>query len=167
MLVVACPCALVLATPTAVAAGIGFLVRRGILVKGGAVIENLGRLKSVVFDKTGTLTLARLRIERIETAAGYTEAAAIGLAAAVEQNSEHPIARLIVDTAKQEGARIAPAERFISQPGLGARTDGRWPGSWVGNPRALAVAGVDSRRPAGPHGRDASGRQHDHGRRDQ
>lgn len=109
-----------LATPTAVAAGIGFLVRHGILVKGGAVIENLGRLKTVVFDKTGTLTLARLRIERIETTAGFTEAAAIRLAAAVEQSSEHPIARLIVDRARQDGIAIPAAERFLSQPGLGA-----------------------------------------------
>ena len=65
MLVVACPCALVLATPTAIAAGIGRLVRRGILIKGGVVLENLGRIRSVVFDKTGTLTLARLRIEKV------------------------------------------------------------------------------------------------------
>ena len=120
VLVVACPCALVLATPTAVAAGIGFLVRRGILVKGGAVLENLGRLKAVVFDKTGTLTLAQLRIERIETVSRFTETAALRLAAAVDQYSEHPIARLLVGHARRLGIEIPPGIDFLSQPGLGA-----------------------------------------------
>ncbi len=142
VLVVACPCALVLATPTAVAAGIGFLVRRGILVKGGAVIENLGRLKNVVFDKTGTLTLARLRIERIETVAGYTESAALALAAAVEQKSEHPIARLIVDRARQDGSEIPTAEEFLSRPGLGAEATVGGQMVRVGSPRALEAAGA-------------------------
>jgi Cu+-exporting ATPase len=142
VLVVACPCALVLATPTAVAAGIGFLIRRGILVKGGAVIENLGRLKCVVFDKTGTLTLARLRIEQIETATGYTEAAAIALAAAVERSSEHPIARLIVERANEEGGQLPAAERFLSHPGLGAEAVVGGQTVRVGSPRAVEEAGA-------------------------
>ncbi len=168
VLVVACPCALVLATPTAVAAGIGFLVRHGILVKGGAVIENLGRLKTVVFDKTGTLTLARLRIERIETTAGFTEAAAIRLAAAVEQSSEHPIARLIVDRARQDGIAIPAAERFLSQPGLGAEAevDGRTVRR--GQPAGRGVGGrANPRRFARPYRSDAGRRQHDRRRRRQ
>jgi len=142
VLVVACPCALVLATPTAVAAGIGFLVRRGILVKGGAVLESLGRLKGVVFDKTGTLTLAQLRIERIETASRFSEAAALRLAAAVEQYSEHPVARLLVAHARQLGIEIPPAEDFLSQPGMGttARVDSQT--VRVGNPRAMEAAGA-------------------------
>ena len=158
VLVVACPCALVLATPTAVAAGIGFLVRRGILVKGGAVLENLGRLKAVVFDKTGTLTLAQLRIERIETVAGMSEADAVRLAAAVDQYSEHPIARLLVEHARQLGIEIPPADGFSSQPGLGATaTVSIKPGEpqavRVGNPRAMESAGariMPSPRPGVP-----------------
>ncbi len=142
VLVVACPCALVLATPTAVAAGIGFLVRRGILVKGGAVIENLGRLQSVVFDKTGTLTLARLRIERIETAEGYSQATAIALAAAVERNSEHPIARLIVDRAREDGSEIPPAEQFTSRPGVGTEAMVAGQLVRVGSLRGIEAAGV-------------------------
>ncbi|MGA2258016.1 MAG: cation-translocating P-type ATPase family protein [Thermoguttaceae bacterium] len=142
VLVVACPCALVLATPTAVAAGIGFLVRRGILVKGGAVLENLGRLKAVVFDKTGTLTLAQLRIERIETVSQFTEAAALQLAAAVDQYSEHPIARLLVRHARQLGIEIPPAESFLSQPGLGATATVDLQAVRVGNSRAMESAGV-------------------------
>ncbi len=142
VLVVACPCALVLATPTAVAAGIGFLVRRGILVKGGAVLENLGRLKAVVFDKTGTLTLAQLRIERIETVSRVSEATALRLAAAVDQYSEHPIARLLVEHARQSGIEIPPAVGFASQPGLGATATVETQAVRVGNPRAMESAGV-------------------------
>ena len=142
VLVVACPCALVLATPTAVAAGIGFLVRRGILVKGGAVLENLGRLKTVVFDKTGTLTLAQLRIERIETVSRLAAAEAVRLAAAVDQYSEHPIARLLVEHARQLGIEIPPADGFLSQPGLGATATVDSQAVRVGNPRAMELAGV-------------------------
>ena len=122
------PVRLVLATPTAVAAGIGFLVRRGILVKGGAVLENLGRLKAVVFDKTGTLTLAQLRIERIETVSRFTAAAAVRLAAAVEQHSEHPIARLLVEHAGQLGIEIPPADGFLSPARPGSDGHGRFSG---------------------------------------
>ena len=142
VLVVACPCALVLATPTAVAAGIGFLVRRGILVKGGAVLENLGRLKAVVFDKTGTLTLAQLRIERVETVARITATDALRLAAAVDQYSEHPIAQLLVGHARQLGIEIPPADGFASQPGLGAVATVDSQAVRVGNPRAMESAGV-------------------------
>jgi P-type Cu+ transporter len=142
VLVVACPCALVLATPTAVAAGIGFLVHRGILVKGGAVLESLGRLKAVVFDKTGTLTLAQLRIGYIETVSRYTAAAAVRLAAAVDQYSEHPIARLLVAHARDLGIEIPPAEDFSSQPGLGAIATVDAHRVRVGNPRAMESAGV-------------------------
>jgi Cu+-exporting ATPase len=142
VLVVACPCALVLATPTAVAAGIGYLVRRGILVKGGAVLENLGRLKAVVFDKTGTLTLAQLRIERVETVSGMSEAAAVRLAAAVDQYSEHPVARLLVGHARQLGIEIPAAEGFQSQPGMGATATVDSRPVRVGNPRAMETAGA-------------------------
>jgi Cu+-exporting ATPase len=142
VLVVACPCALVLATPTAVAAGIGFLVRRGILVKGGAVLENLGRLKAVVFDKTGTLTLAQFRVERIETVSRFTPDVALRLAAAVDQHSEHPIARLLVAHARQLGIAVPPADGFLSQPGLGATATVDAQAVRVGNPRAMEAAGA-------------------------
>lgn len=120
VLVVACPCALVLATPTAIAAGIGFLVRRGILVKGGAVLESLGRLRAIAFDKTGTLSLARLRIERVIADAGLDEAAVIGVAAAVEQHSEHPIARLVLTRARELNLAWEAGSQFTAHPGLGA-----------------------------------------------
>ncbi len=121
VLVVACPCALVLATPAAIAAGIGSLVRRGVLVKGGHVLEHLGRLQSVVFDKTGTLTLARLRIARIAPAPAYEELDVLGAAVAVERHSEHPLAKLIVDRAAELGIAVAEVTEFTARPGLGAQ----------------------------------------------
>ncbi|MFH1268186.1 MAG: cation-translocating P-type ATPase family protein [Planctomycetota bacterium] len=138
VLVVACPCALVLATPTAIAAGIGALVRRGVLVKGGVALEKLGRLRSVVFDKTGTLTLARLRISEIVPAPGYDANDVLRLAAAVERHSEHPVAQLIVRQAGEEGIETPASTDFAAHPGLGAeaRVDGAT--VRVGNPRFLA-----------------------------
>ncbi|GEM_PF-63427 len=120
VLVVACPCALVLATPAAIAAGIGGLVRRGVLVKGGSVLETIGRVRCVVFDKTGTLTLARLKIADIVPAPGWNRANLLELAAAVEQNSEHAIARLIWQQAQTEGLVPPLVEAFQVFPGLGA-----------------------------------------------
>jgi heavy metal translocating P-type ATPase len=142
VLVVACPCALVLATPTAIAAGIGSLVRRGVLVKGGAVLESLGRLRTVVFDKTGTLTQARLRIAEIVPAAGQDEATILRLAAAVERQSEHPIGRLLVERAESDRIALPEAEQFAARPGLGAEAVVEGKVVRVGSPRYLETAGI-------------------------
>jgi len=120
VLVVACPCALVLATPTAIAAGIGSMVRRGVLVKGGTVLEKLGRVRSVVFDKTGTLTLAKLRIAHVVAAPGHDENEVLQSAASVERHSEHPIGRLIVERAANLRIEPPEASHFTAHPGLGA-----------------------------------------------
>ncbi len=142
VLVVACPCALVLATPTAVAAGIGGLVRKGILVKGGAVLESMGKLKAVVFDKTGTLTLAKLRITDVFPAPNHAEADVLRAAAAVERNSEHPIAQLIVERAQADGIATAEPTDFAAQPGLGAQAIVAGQVTRVGNWRFMAAAEV-------------------------
>ena len=120
ILVVACPCALVLATPTAIAATMGALVRRGVLIKGGAVLEKLGRLRSIIFDKTGTLTLARLRIARIVAADGYEQQDILQLGAAIERHSEHPVGRLIADRANADELEPLDSTGFTAHPGLGA-----------------------------------------------
>ena len=142
VLVVACPCALVLATPAAIAAGIGSLVRRGVLVKGGHVLEHLGRLRSVVFDKTGTLTLARLRIAEIAPAPGKGERDVLRAAVAVERHSEHPLAKLIVDRAYDMGVIADEVTDFTARPGLGAQAQLGEETVLVGNDHMLRKAEV-------------------------
>jgi len=147
VLVVACPCALVLATPTAIAAGIGGLVRRGILVKGGAALENLGRLRAVVFDKTGTLTLAKLRLSRVVPAPGHDEAEVLRLGASVERHSEHPVGQLIVERAKGEQIEPLHATGFVAHPGLGAEAVVAGAQTRVGSARFLEEAQVSVPEP--------------------
>ncbi len=141
VLVVACPCALVLATPTAIAAGIGGLVRRGVLVKGGSVLEALAAVRCVVFDKTGTLTLARLRTIGV-VAPGGRPGEVLRLAAAVERRSEHPVARAICAHAAAEGVAGAGADEFAVRPGLGAEAVVEGARVRVGNARFLEEAGI-------------------------
>ena len=142
VLVVACPCALVLATPTAIAAGLGAMVRRGVLVKGGVALEKLGRLRSVVFDKTGTLTLASLRISEIIPCAGHDETEVLRLGASVERHSEHPVGRLIAQRALDEGIESADATDFVARPGLGAEARVAGTTIRVGSPRFLSETGT-------------------------
>jgi len=99
VLVVTCPCALSLATPTAVTAATGFLARNGLLVTRGGALERLARADRAVFDKTGTLTRGRLHIEDVELLGRLSRQEALGIAAALEQVSEHPIARAFRDLA--------------------------------------------------------------------
>ncbi len=116
VLVIACPCALGLATPVAVMVGLGAAARRGILVRDAAALEALGRATDLAFDKTGTLTEGRPRLRRIVAASGLPEETILRLAAALERDSEHPIARGIV--AAFQGTP-PPAEGFRAHPGGG------------------------------------------------
>ncbi|MBI5687777.1 MAG: cation-translocating P-type ATPase family protein [Verrucomicrobia bacterium] len=118
VLIVACPCALVLATPTGIAAGIGRLARAGVLVKGGVYLEHLARVRAVVFDKTGTLTAGKPRVVEVVAFAG-DEREMFALAATAESHSEHPLAHVIVAEAKRRGITLGRAERFEAAPGLG------------------------------------------------
>ena len=103
ILVVACPCALLLATPSAVLAAIGPAAKRGILVKSGKYLELCRSVTAVVFDKTGTLTTGIMQVTRIEPAAGYTSDELILLAASAERSSPHPVAKAIITAAKETG----------------------------------------------------------------
>jgi HflK protein len=107
VLLVACPCALILATPTAMVAAIGGLARRGILVRGGTVLQIAAKIDTVLFDKTGTITEGRFEVLRVLPAGG-SEADLLRLCAAAESGSEHVLARAIVDEAKRRG--VAPAD---------------------------------------------------------
>ncbi|MBW3624810.1 MAG: cadmium-translocating P-type ATPase [Armatimonadetes bacterium] len=119
-LVVACPCALVISTPVAVAAAIGRAARQGVLSKGGAAMEALGSVRCIAFDKTGTLTAGKPAITGLMTAAGVTEGELLSAAAAVEVHSQHPIARAVLNAAEQRGIGVKPSESFASIPGRGA-----------------------------------------------
>jgi heavy metal translocating P-type ATPase len=127
ILVVFCPCALVLATPAAVVAGIGNAARRVILIKGGVYLEQAGRVGMVAFDKTGTLTHGRPEVTDIVSLDTLTPPEVLSLAAAAERFSEHPIGQAIVRRAQEEGLAPPEPEECHVRPGAGieARVNGR------------------------------------------
>lgn len=142
VLVVVCPCALVLATPTAVVAAIGNAAKRGMLVKGGKVIEQVGRVDVVALDKTGTLTHGRPVVQQVISLDGSQDDEILAWAAGAERFSEHPIGRSIVQAAETKNlARLQPQE-FKVMPGFGvsARLDGQR--VVVGNRALLAEEGI-------------------------
>jgi Cu+-exporting ATPase len=119
VLVIACPCALGLATPAAVAVGTGRGAELGILVKGGAVLEAASRVDTVLLDKTGTVTEGKPTLTDVVATAGVAELDLLALVAAVERPSEHPVAQAIVAGASARGARALAATSFAMQPGGG------------------------------------------------
>jgi P-type Cu+ transporter len=121
VLVIACPCALGLATPTAIMVGTGLGAQSGILIKGGEALEKIHKLSVVVFDKTGTLTRGELAVTDIIAAAGFSKEQVLGLAAALEKNSEHPLAQAILKRAQADGIEIAAADQFTALSGMGAK----------------------------------------------
>ncbi len=129
LLVVACPCALVIATPVSVVSAITSAARHGVLIKGGESLEALGRTRAMAFDKTGTLTAGRLEVVALEPVDGATVDELLRLAVAVERRSEHPIAQAIVAYAAREleGDAAEAVSGFQSRIGRGtvARVDGR------------------------------------------
>ncbi|WP_343717487.1 heavy metal translocating P-type ATPase [Inquilinus sp.] len=140
LLLIACPCALVLSTPAAIASGIAAGTRRGLLLKGGAALEMLGKVKAVAFDKTGTLTVGRPQVTDI-VALGIPEAAVLAEAAAVESGSSHPLARAILDAAAAR--RIAVPAVAEASAIAGKAVLGRVGGDLlaVGSPRYAAERG--------------------------
>lgn len=122
VLIIACPCAMGLATPTAIMAGTGRGAMRGILFKGGEALEAAARIDTVVLDKTGTITTGKPRITAIHARAGFAEAEILRLAAAVEQWSEHPVAHAILTRASDQTGGLKPENStgFRAMPGRGA-----------------------------------------------
>ncbi|MFD9985877.1 heavy metal translocating P-type ATPase [Streptomyces massasporeus] len=121
VLVIACPCALGLATPTALMVGTGRGAQLGILIKGPEVLESTRRVDTVVLDKTGTVTTGRMTLLAVHTAEGTDEADVLRLAGALEHSSEHPIARAVADGALEKLGALPTPEDFANVPGLGVQ----------------------------------------------
>ena len=120
VLIVGCPCALILAAPAAMVAAIGGLARRGILVRGGAILESGAKIDTVVFDKTGTLTSGRFEILETPTTGDYDEREVLRMGAAAEAGSDHPLAKVIVESAVERGLDIPASSEARVIPGRGA-----------------------------------------------
>jgi P-type Cu+ transporter len=120
VLIIACPCALGLATPTALMVGTGRGAQLGILIKGPEILERTRRIGTIVLDKTGTVTEGRMQLVDVQPLDGTSSAEALRLAAAVEDASEHPVARAVVEAARAEAETLPPVTEFRELPGLGA-----------------------------------------------
>ena len=144
ILLIGCPCALVISVPAAIASGLAAGARRGLLIKGGGALETLARATVVCFDKTGTLTAGRPRVGRIETVAGTPERL-LALAAAVETGSSHPIAVAVLEKAAADGLALPAATAVRTLPGRGVAATVDGAAVLVASPAALA-----ERRPLDP-----------------
>jgi Cu+-exporting ATPase len=147
VLVVACPCALVLATPATVLAAMAWLARHGVLIKGGAALERLAGCDTFAFDKTGTLTLGRPELASVVAMEGWSESDVLQLAATAEQGSKHPLAAVVNREAAGRGCEPYPATETTALPGAGvlalARVgDGEPRAILVGNRRLLEERGL-------------------------
>ena len=151
VLLIGCPCALVISTPAAIAAGLSAGARRGLLMKGGAVLETLGKITAVAFDKTGTLTSGKPIVTDI-VADARTEGEVLSMAAALETGSSHPLALAILNRAKADGVSIPSASSARAIPGEGVEGDRErrsgFPGGATGRRsagRAFGVSGCGDR----------------------
>ncbi|MBS3650231.1 heavy metal translocating P-type ATPase [Pseudaminobacter sp. 19-2017] len=143
VLIIACPCALGLATPMSIMVGVGRGAHAGVLIKNAEALEHMEKVDTLVVDKTGTLTEGRPAVTAIVPASGFTEAEALRLAASVERASEHPLALAIVRAAEERGIAIAPVADFDSPTGKGALGTVEAKRIALGNARFLAEQGVD------------------------
>jgi Cu+-exporting ATPase len=160
VLIIACPCALGLATPTALLVGTGRGAQLGVLIRGPEVLESTRRVDTIVLDKTGTVTEGKLRLVDVVTAAGVAHADALRLAGALEHASEHPIGRAIAAAAMAECGPLPAVAGFTNREGLGveATVDGR--AVLVGRPRLAGEGGatVDGELAAAVESAEAAGR---------
>jgi Cd2+/Zn2+-exporting ATPase len=144
LLIIACPCALVISTPVSIVAGLTALARRGVLVKGGAHLETIGRLKGLAVDKTGTITEGKPQVLAVELVNAADEAAVMGIAAAIDDHSAHPLAKAVVAYAKAKEISFSRASNYQARSGRGAEgvIDGH--AYFVGNHRFAHELGVCS-----------------------
>ena len=144
LLVIACPCALVISTPVSVVAALAAAARQGVLIKGGLYVELPARLRAVALDKTGTLTWGRPAVVEVVPLSGHDDGVLLARAAALEARSEHPLGRAILAHAKERGVEVQPAADFEILQGRGAT--GRIEGKphWLGSHRLLEERGQET-----------------------
>ena len=153
MLVVACPCALVISTPVSIVSGLAGAARRGVLIKGGAHLEHAGAVTTVAFDKTGTLTEGRPSVTDVVALDGRAESEVLRLALGVERHSEHPLASSVLEYGRRRAVAVPRSSDFEALPGRGARARVDGGVVYVGNERLGTELGV-----IGPTVKDALGR---------
>ena len=149
LLVISCPCALVISTPVSIVSALAAAARRGVLIKGGLHLERLGAIPAIAFDKTGTLTRGEPQVVGVQPLDEVPASRVLALAAALELRSEHPIAAAIVEYAKRERVEPLEVERFRALPGLGAEAELHGRPALVGNLRLFRerrVATPDAER---------------------
>ncbi|HEY0943826.1 MAG TPA: heavy metal translocating P-type ATPase [Opitutaceae bacterium] len=143
LLIIACPCALVISTPVTIVAGLTALARSGVLVKGGAHLETIGSLRALAMDKTGTLTEGRPRVQQVENLAA-DEREILATAAAIDAHSNHPLAQAVVAHARERGVTVARADGYRAVAGRGAEAVVAGRRCFVGNHRFAHELGVCS-----------------------
>jgi Cd2+/Zn2+-exporting ATPase len=144
LLVIACPCALVISTPVTIVAALTSAARRGVLIKGGEFVELPARLRAVAVDKTGTLTIGRPVVREILSLSEHTPDELLAIASAIEQRSEHPLARAIVAHATERGIVAAPVADFRAEQGKGATAMLAGKPVWLGSHRYLEERGRET-----------------------
>jgi len=142
VLVISCPCALTLATPIAVAAGLGNAAHNGVLIRGGTYLEEIGRCDIVIIDKTGTLTLGKPKVVNIKPLGGRSIADVLSLAGTAEQRSEHSLAKAILDEAKNQKITLGDADEFHLKLGYGIIAEHDEREIYVGNLNLMGENGV-------------------------
>ncbi|MBT3231414.1 MAG: cadmium-translocating P-type ATPase [Calditrichaeota bacterium] len=133
MLVISCPCAFVLSTPVTIVSALAGAARRGVLIKGGAYLENLYKIRALALDKTGTVTEGTLVVHDVHKLDGITQEDILRLAATVESHSEHPVAKAIINRAEKDDLEIGTPSNFTALPGQGARANVGKDTVFVGN----------------------------------
>jgi Cd2+/Zn2+-exporting ATPase len=144
ILVIACPCALVISTPVSIVSALTASARNGVLIKGGVFIEIVGHLKAIALDKTGTLTFGRPEVQEVIALNNHTTEELLATAAALEANSEHPLAKAILQKAESQNIAVDAATDFQAIKGKGAegQIDGRL--FWIGSHRLMHERGEDT-----------------------
>lgn len=143
ILIVFCPCAMLLSTPTAVAAAIGAAARRGILIKGGEILETAGRVDTIILDKTGTLTVGKPKLKDIRCYGGWQRDQALALAAGIEKRSEHHLAKAVMQAAETAGARCVEPDIWKPVVGQGVTAELQGTMYLLGNKTLLESYHID------------------------